>query len=129
MTASLPSLNARKAVTVLPLAWVAMYALYAWLLDDLLVDASAHLKVALFCASAWTWWIAAMRVAPRVRHSSLAARIGIILMFLLVFTVLAGLLRHGLAHDPVWLALLRNPIVFWLPVIMLWMQPPVPKTD
>jgi hypothetical protein len=114
---------------VLPLAWVALYALHAWLLGDQLVEISAHLKVALFCTSACAWWMLALHVAPRVHKNSLVARAGIILTFLAVFTVLSILLRSGLASDPVWQELLRNPIVFWLPVIMFWISPPAQQTD
>lgn len=129
MTASSTYPQPIKAAIVLPLAWVVVYALLAWFLGDKLGDMSAHLKVALFCTLAVAWWILALRVAPRVHKNGLVARTGIILAFLLVFTVLNTLLRSGLASDPVWQELLRNPIVFWLPVIMFWISPPAQQTE
>ena len=129
MTASSPYAQPIKTAIVLPLAWVALYALLAWFLSDKLVNISAHLKVALFCTLAVAWWILALRVAPRVHKNGLVSRSGIILTFLIVFTVLNNLLRSGLAADPVWQELLRFPIVIWLPVLMFWISPSARQTE
>ena len=90
---------------------------------------SAHLKVALFCTLAGAWWTLALRIAPRVHKNGLASRIGIILTFLIIFTVLNKLLRSELIYDPVWQELLHTPVVIWLPVIMLWISPPARQTE
>lgn len=117
------SSHLRKALPILPAAWLVIYGLKAFFLWAWIGELSTHAKIALFSTLIVAWWVLVLKLAPQVLATRLINRMGIVVLFICVSVVLSKLLRAGLAADPVWTELLRIPVAYLLPVIMLWIRP------